>query len=144
MKPDAYGSAIDQIWIDFDFSTNLRGCQQTFVVIDDDSRMSSVQLHKRLLKMYPASQIKKESLFLRKRYDFGSFQADKGVMKVTLHFPQDFNKLSLTEQKREFAQHLSTAVSGVVERLAGRDLDYDFDQMQRDFKATLGRWLKAR
>lgn len=144
MKPEAYGSAIDQIWIDFYFSTKLRGCQQTVVVIDDDSRMSPVQLHKRLLKMYPAAQIKREKLFLRKRYDFGSFQADKGVMKVTLHFPRDFNTLSLPAQKREFVQHLSTAVTGVVQRLGSRSLDYDFDQMQRDFKAILGRWLKAR
>lgn len=144
MKPDTYGSAIDRIWIDYYFCTHLRGNKQTIIVIDDDSRMSSVQLHKRLLTMYSAAEIKRDNLFLRKRYDYGIFQAEKGVMKVTLHFPREFNKLSLPAQKREFAQHLSTAVSGVVERLTGRDLDYDFGKMQRDFKAILGRWVKAR
>lgn len=144
MQPEAYGSAIDQIWIDFCFSTNQRGFTENFVVIDEDARLSSVELHKRLLKMYPASQIKRESLFLRKRFDYGVFQADKGTMKVTLHFPREFNAQSFSAQRREFAQHLSTAVSGVVQRLEGRGLDYDFGKMQRDFEATLQSWLKMR
>lgn len=144
MKPQVYGSAIDQIWIDFYFCTNQRGFTVNFVVIDDDARLSSVALHKRLLKMYPAAQIRRENLFLRKRFDYGAFQADKGTMKVTLHFPREFNAQSLPAQKREFAQHLSTAVAGVIARLEGRGLDYDFSKMQRDFEVTLQSWLKTR
>jgi hypothetical protein len=144
MNPEAYGTALNQIWIDFYFSSSLPGCSQKFVIIDDDSRMSSVQLHKRLLSMYPASQIKRESMYLRKRFDYGGFQADKGVMKVTIHFAEDFNKLPLPAQKREFAKHLSTAVSGVIPRLADRNLNYDFEKMQHDFEAILRTWAKSR
>ncbi len=143
MKPDVYGSAIDQIWIDFSFCTNQRGCTENFVVIDDDARLSSVELHKRLLKMYPAAQIRRENLFLRKRFDYGGFQADKGTMKVTLHFPRELNAQSFPAQQREFAQHLSTAVAGVIERLDGRGIDYDFSKMQRDFEVALQSWLKT-
>lgn len=144
MQPEAYGQSIDRIWIDFYFCTTLSGCRETFVVIDDDVRLSSIQLHKRLLTMYSAAQIKRENLFLRKRYDYGIFQADKGTMKATLHFPQEFNALSLPAQKREFAHHLSAVVSGVVDRLAGRDLRYDFAAMRSDFEAILDAWLKSR
>jgi len=66
------------------------------------------------------------------------------TMKVTLHFPREFNAQSFSAQQREFAQHLSTAVAGMIERLDGRGLDYDFRKMQRDFKVTLQSWLKTR
>jgi hypothetical protein len=144
MQPEQYGSAINQIWIDFYFCTRKRGCEHTFVVIEEDSRLSSVQLHKRLLTMYPAAQIERERLFLRKRYDYGAFQSEKGEIKATLHFPQEFNQLSLPAQKKEFAQRLSAIVSGVVERLDGRGLEYNFQKMQADFEAILEKWRKRR
>ena len=63
-------------------------------------------------------------------------------MKVAIHFPREFNGLSLGAQKRGFARDFSTAVGGVIERLTGRDLDYDFSQMERDFKSVLAGWVK--
>ena len=73
--------------------------------------------------------------------DFGSFDAAKGQMTIELRFTREFSQQSPKEQKREFAQYLSGAVSGAVVRLKKKKLDYDLDLMQEDFERIVQAWV---
>ncbi|MCO6046329.1 hypothetical protein NG895_20715 [Aeoliella sp. ICT_H6.2] len=62
-------------------------------------------------------------------------------MTIELRFTREFSQQSPKEQKREFAQYLSDAVSGAVVRLKKKKLDYDLDLMQEDFERIVQAWV---
>ncbi|MEQ1907113.1 MAG: hypothetical protein ABL888_23210, partial [Pirellulaceae bacterium] len=128
MTPEAYGSAISRIVIEYNLSYPVGGCGETnYIILDEDVRLSSQQLFTRLKKMYSAKEIKENGYWLRKRFDFGGFKSDKGVINVQIHFSKEFSEQSIKAQKREFAKHLIEAVEGAVRRLRAKKLQYDFD-----------------
>ena len=142
MTPEAYGTAINRIVINYHLSYADAGSRANYVILDEDVRLSSQQLHQRLKTMYSTKEIERNGYFLRKRYDFGNFSQVKGSMKVDIHFPKQFSEQSIKDQKQEYARHLTEAVEGTISRLKAKKLGYDFERMCRDFQIVLRAWLQ--
>ena len=141
MTPEKYGAAFNRLLIECSLSYDDESGPNNNIILDEDVRLSPAKLYQRLRKMYSAKEIKKNGYFLRKRYDYGGFLSDRGVMKVQIHFSREFSEQSHKAQKREFAQHLVTAVDGAIARLKARKLVYDFDSMRQDFHSILTDWV---
>jgi hypothetical protein len=140
MVPEKYGTAFDRLVITCSLSYDDGSGPNNFIILDEDVRLSSTKLYERLRKMYSASEIEKNGYFLRKRCDYGPFQSDRGAMKVEIHFSKEFSEQTHKAQKRDFTDHLITAVDGAIARLKAKKLEYDFEAMRQDFQTILQNW----
>ena len=140
MSPDVYGSTINQIRIKCCFSYSDKGSAANHVILDEDIRISTQELYRRLCEMYSKQEIEANSYYLRKRYDFGNFSKAKGTMTVEICFTREFSEQSEKKQKLEFAEHVENAVDGAIVKLKKKKLDYDFNAMKNDLTNILQSW----
>jgi hypothetical protein len=142
MATESYGRAINRMYLSYSLSYSDPGVKQNHIILDDEGRFSTTELYKRLRTMYSAAEIKENGYYLRQRYEFGNFRKASGQIKVAIHFPKEFSMQSTATQKREFANHLTTALDGAIARIKKHKLNYDFDEMRSDFENIVRGWAR--
>jgi hypothetical protein len=137
MRPEKYGNVIDRIMLICTFSGDF----SNYVIADESIKTrNSELLYKELLKIYKKSEIEKNHLYLRHRFDYGNFQPKKGLMKVEVMFEKEFENKRFKDQVAHFCKYALMAIENTVERLKKKKLDYNFDLMLEDFKSVLNEW----
>lgn len=144
MQPEKYGTAINRIVFHCSYSYfDNDYCKTNFIISENDKKLSPQKAREELDKMYPKKEIEQNGYYLRNRYEYGSFKADSGLIKVNIHFEKELGDKSIEEQKTFILEHITTALKNLVEKLKKKKLDYDFELMLNDFEEIVENWKKS-
>ena len=138
MTPEKYGRAINIIRFELAFSYSDPGSKTNFIIADEKLNLKQKDFYPTLLTMYKKSEIEKNGFYLRNRYEYDSFR--NGVYGVTIHFEKELSEMEHSAQKQKIGFHIEEALSGVIEKLRKKKLEYDFDLMQSDFLKIMNEW----
>lgn len=140
MRPELYGTAVNQIVLDlaFSFYDNYH-CKTNYIIADPSLKLKRSDLYPALLGMFSEKEIEDNGYYLRNRFTYGPFRADSGTARIAIVFEKEFSELPQARQKQILGDYLLHAVSECARRLRGK-VDYDFGLMTADFAAILRKW----
>lgn len=87
MQPEKYGNAINRIVFHCSYSYfDNDSCKANYIIADEQLKLKKANFYPELLKMYSKEEIERNGYFLRNRCEYGSFNAETGIIKVIIHF----------------------------------------------------------
>ncbi|MCC9016298.1 hypothetical protein [Flavobacterium lipolyticum] len=141
MKPEKYGTAINQIVFSCSYSFyDNNSCKTNYIIADESLKLKQKDFYPELLKIFSKQEIESNGYFLRNRYEYGNFNSQKGKIVNEINFEKELSDLSYIKQKQAIAKHILISLNATIEKLKKKKISYDFESMQNDFLEILTKW----